>query len=370
MQRALRLSLAGGLVLLCTGCATIGPPQPPSLELPKPPADLRAVRKGREVSLTWTVPTLTTDRQRVRGVGPTRICRGFQLSLTQCGSPVGEAAAQAVAERGTASGGASSDAQASQKVTASYTDTLPESLESSDPSAGITYAVEVLNQEHRGAGVSNSARVSLIRTFPPPPDFRAKVIKEGIELRWSRDVSRSTAGEPVHYLYRIYRRQERQEWSVAGNFPSGGENDTSFTDGNIEWEKTYEYRIATVTVIERSGGREEVEGEDSPVVRVFTDDVFPPAVPSGLQAVFSGPGQAAFIDLVWAPVTDVDLDGYNVYRHEEGGPAVKLNSQLVKAPAYRDAAVVAGKRYFYSVSAVDVRGNESARSEEASERVP
>jgi fibronectin type 3 domain-containing protein len=73
---------------------------------------------------------------------------------------------------------------------------------------------------------------------------------------------------------------------------------------------------------------------------------------------------------VWAPVTDVDLDGYNVYRHEDRMAAVRVNAEPVKTPAYRDANVVSGKRYFYSVSAVDVRGNESGRSEEASETVP
>jgi fibronectin type 3 domain-containing protein len=42
----------------------------------------------------------------------------------------------------------------------------------------------------------------------------------------------------------------------------------------------------------------------------------------------------------------------------------------VKIPAFRDTQVVAGKKYSYSVSAVDQRGNESARSEEAGESVP
>jgi fibronectin type 3 domain-containing protein len=69
-------------------------------------------------------------------------------------------------------------------------------------------------------------------------------------------------------------------------------------------------------------------------------------------------------------VADVDLDGYNVYRREEGTAAVKVDAALVKTPAYRDDNVVPGKRYFYSVSALDVRGNESARSEEAGETVP
>ena len=126
-----------------------------------------------------------------------------------------------------------------------------------------------------------------------------------------------------------------------------------------------------MSVVEAAGkSAVEVEGDDTPEVKVWAHDVFPPAVPSGLQAVFSGPGQQPFIDLVWAPVTDSDLDGYNVYRHEEGAAAVKVNSEPVKMPAFRDAHVAAGKTYFYSVSAVDLRGNESGRSEVASESVP
>jgi fibronectin type 3 domain-containing protein len=89
-----------------------------------------------------------------------------------------------------------------------------------------------------------------------------------------------------------------------------------------------------------------------------------------VQAVFSGPGQQAFIDLIWTPVNDADLEGYNIYRHEAGGAAVKLNSEAVRTPAFRDMQMVSGKTYFYSVSAVDQRGNESARSEETSESVP
>ena len=127
----------------------------------------------------------------------------------------------------------------------------------------------------------------------------------------------------------------------------------------------------SLSVITPSGGPEiQVEGDDTPEVQVFAHDVFPPAVPSGLQAVFSGPGQGPFIDLIWAPASDVDLAGYNVYRHEEGMTPEKVNAELVKTPAYRDKNVVSGKEYFYSVSAVDVRGNESAQSEETSEGAP
>ena len=280
--------------------------------------------------------------------------------LTECGPPVGKAAAPTLP----------SAKSPKQKTTDSYTDTLPTQLESNDPSASVTYAVEVLNAEGRGAGLSNQVRVPVIRALPPPQDFGARVTSGGIVLTWASDVHPATPS--LRYLYRVYRRlDESKEETLTVEMPAGGEHDLSFTDSNFEWEKTYEYWAETVTVIALQDKPEVVvEGDDSPVVKVFAHDVFPPSVPSGLQAVFSGPGQASFIDLIWAPVSDVDLDGYDIYRREKGSAAVKINAALVKTPAYRDTSVVSGKHYFYSVSAVDVRGNESARSEEAEETVP
>ena len=145
-----------------------------------------------------------------------------------------------------------------------------------------------------------------------------------------------------------------------------------FTDSGFEWEKTYLYRVTVVSIIKRldSNTEVQVEGDDTPQVRVIAHDTFPPSIPAGLQTAYSGEGQKPFIDLIWAPVTNADLAGYNVYRSESNGAPIKLNSELVKSPAYRDSAVASGKTYTYTVSAVDVRGNESQRSEETSEPVP
>jgi hypothetical protein len=354
--------MALGAPLMFTACATIGPPQPPSLELPKPPADLRAVRKGNRVILTWTAPSVTTDRQRARSVGPTRICRGVEPNLTQCGTPVGEAAAQPAA---------AANHTSSQKVSRSYTDTLVAALQSDDPSSFVTYAIEVLNAGGRGAGLSNRVRVPLVRTLPPPREFAARVTGQGVVLTWANDAP-AAGSAPVHYLYRVFRRQEGSaDGILAGQVQAGSEPILTMTDSNIEWEKTYEYRAETVTVVAgQNKPALQVEGDDTPEIKVFADDLFPPAVPAGLQAVASGPGQKTFVDLVWAPVSDVDLDGYIVYRHEEGAAPLKVNAALLKTPSYRDESVVSGKSYLYSVSAVDVRGNESARSEEAGETVP
>lgn len=339
----------------------MGPPQPPSLDLPKPPQDLRAARKGNRVTLTWTVPGVTTDRQTIRAVGPTRICRSTASLMQECGNPVGEVDPTATA----------TTKPSGNKISASFTDTLPSEMGNSDASASISYALEVLNSANRGAGLSNEVRVPLAPTLPPPQDFRSRVTTQGIVLIWTKSTPPVRFAENLRFIIRIYRHEEgSQQETVLGEAPIDGE--PMLTDSNIEWEKTYEYRANTVTVVQQSGGGKEtqVEGDDTPEIKVFAHDLFPPAVPSGLQAVFSGPGQSEFIDLVWAPVTDPDLAGYNVYRHEQGTEPVKLNSDPLKMPAYRDNQVSPGKRYFYTVTSIDIRRNESSKSEEASEIVP
>jgi hypothetical protein len=348
--------------LALAACASIAPPQPPSLDLPKPPSDLKAVRKGEHVTLTWTIPTVTTDRQTIRAVGLTQICRGT-ADLKACGAPAGQ-----TATKRPASGASSSK----QKATATYIDSLPPDMLTRSTSATISYAVEVLNHEGRGAGLSNRVPVPLLETLPPPQDLEAKVTGQGVVLAWTNHLPRANPEPSLRYVYRLYRRQQgSQQSTLVGELPNGSEPRFALTDSGFEWQKTYEYYADVVSVIAEPNQPEvQVEGDDSRQVQVFADDVFPPAVPSALQAVFSGPGQETFIDLVWAPVTDFDLAGYNIYRRKDGAPPVKLNPEPLKTPAYRDHEVTSGKRYVYSVSAIDVRGNESARSEEASEAAP
>jgi hypothetical protein len=350
-----------------TSCASIGPPLPPSLELPRPPTDLRATRKGDKVTLTWTVPPHTTDRQTVRYLGNTRICRSLDTTPVTCDSPLAEVRGEVPPPADFA--GAK---PAGKKPTATYIDTLPNDPGLRPTLGSATYAVEVLNRDNRAAGLSNQVHVPLAEVLPPPSDFNATLSAEGVVLSWTGSMLSTPAPDPLHRTYRIFRRLEGTQQNIlVGERQAGAESHLSLTDQSFDWERTYYYHADTLTVISQPGKPGvSIEGDDTPEVKVSTHDVFPPAVPSGVQAVFSGPGQRPFIDLIWAPVTDADLDGYNVYRHEAGAAAVKLNSEPVKTPAFRDFQVASGHKYFYSVSAIDVRRNESARSEEASETVP
>lgn len=354
LLRSKELFFVFGVLLLGVSCGTPGPPLPPSLELPQPVTDLRAARKGDAVTLAWTAPTLTTEGRVLTQNGSFEICRTPE-AMQKCGSPI------ALVPFGKSPRGTSASR------TETYVDvlvTLP-----TDATTNFYYAVSALNSYRKSAGLSNQIEVPAAPTLPAPLDIHAQVTAEGVRLTWDAAVN-VPEYQNVKFVYRVYRREVGTSADmIAGELPLG-EASPTLLDHGFEWEKTYDYWVAVATMIAEPSGEQQVPGDDSAAIRVNTHDVFPPAMPTGLQAVFSGPGQKPFIDLVWNANTEPDLAGYNIYRHEAGTEAQKINPELAKSPAYRDNNVEAGHQYTYSVSAVDVRGNESSRSEEANESVP
>ena len=350
-----KLAFCVAFAFVLAACGTPGVPLPPSLELAKPVSDLKAVRKGDKVFLTWTAPTQTTDGHNIRHAGETQVCRTIGSPMTECRTAVARLSPEK----------ARTGKSSAPKSVVHFSDDLSAAISTSDGAANATYAIDVFNSYGRSAGLSNKVEVPAAPVLPAPGDFQAQLAGDGVHLSWAV-ISPPPVSE-VRFVCRVYRREQGTSSDVvAGEVPLSADSPASLLDMNFEWEKTYTYRATVVTI----AGDRQVEGDDSPVINVVAHDVFPPATPSGVQAAFSGPGQKPFIDIVWRPNTESDLAGYNLYRHETGGPPKQINSEPVKSPAFRDSDVVPGHEYFYSVSAKDVRDNESPRSEEASEKVP
>ncbi len=325
--------------------------------------DLAASRRGNKVDLDWTLPRKNTDRTLIKHNPTTRICRHEGTTLMATCTVVAEVAPPTPKppekQKGENPPGA---------VRIHYVDTLPPQLGQENPAGFVMYAVEEVNAHGRSAGLSNQVPVPVAPTISAPAEVSANVSGEGIRISWSGPVP-PVPPAGVTYRYRIMRKPAgAPAFIVLDDIEPSATG--SYLDKTFSWEQKYEYRITTLSEIHGNGLSAAVEGDDSKPVEVFTRDIYPPAQPAGLQAVFSSVGQKPFIDLTWAPNLEGDLAGYNVFRWGEGEQPRKLNTQLVQVASYRDETVVPGKKYFYAVSAVDLRGNESPRSAEASETVP
>lgn len=346
----LRLALFSLTICGLVGCGTPGAPQPPSLHLPKPITDLKAVRKGDRVYLSWTAPAETTDGEGIRSEGTVLVCRALQTqSGANCRDKAGEVPLPPTNEK--------SDRHQT------FVDDVAPVIGGNDPRDFFTYNVIAANGRGKTAGPSNPVAVFLAPTVAPAQNVHAEVQPDTVVLTWTPQAvpaSRLNA----QFAQRVYRTGESGEPVLLATLASG---DPAYKDTTFTWEMPYTYTVAAVTkVLSRDGSKtlDEFEGEASAPVKITPHDTFPPAAPQALQAVYS----SGFVDLAWSPNTESDIAGYNVYRGTQ-----KLNNKPVGASAFRDdklQGVAPGTELTYFVTAVDTQGNESARSEPATERVP
>jgi len=357
---AAAVSLSGVLVL--TGCGLQAAPEPPSLNLPNPVVDLQAVRTGDQVALTWTMPRRTTDKVLLTDNIAVSICR----------------------KDADAACAAAGSLELSPGKTGAFTDALPAALASGSPRL-LTYYVELKNHKHRSAGPSNPAVVLAGEAPAPVAGLAATVVKSGVILHWE------PAAESTPSAVRLERKllsapppkQNTGELLPPTQAPlvenllvaadaQPAPPDRAL-DKTIQFGQLYQYRAQRVQRVQAGDKTLELDGPFSAPVSVNAQDVFPPTVPSGLAAVAnaSEAGTPTSIDLSWQPDSDPDLAGYAVYRREGTGEWQRISpAQPTPGPAFRDANVLPGHTYIYSVTAISRNGHASPRSAETSESVP
>ena len=356
-----RAALAAVLTVLgigLSGCGTPGAPQPPSLNLPDPVTDLAAVRTGNQVALTWTMPKKNTDKLLLKDKVAVRVCRQVAVA-TECDTAGGYLLL-------------------APGATGSFSESLPTALAAGEPRA-LRYFVELKNRNSRSAGLSNAAAVLAGEAPAPIAGLRAEVRKDGVVLRWNAESTTTAVRLHRTLLTMASQKDSKEKKNLMAPPPEPTEQnfvvDAASARGGrtldtaIRFGQVYEYRAQRVARITVEGKTLELDGELSAPVRVEAEDVFPPAVPSGLAAVAATEESGAFIDLSWQPDTEADLAGYIVYRREAGGDWKRITAKPSIAPAWHDAEVQPGHSYRYAVSAIDQSGHESARSAETEESV-
>jgi len=322
LLRRKRLSVP--IFLLASSCGYVGDPKPPALNIPAPVTDLQAMEYGPNIVVKFSMPQLTTEGLPLAHPNEIQIYSG-------------PATDPFLADQW---------AESAKKATLVPTDAT--TYQQEIPVAGlagkdVAVAVRVLGPKGKPSAWSNVQRLPLVAPVEQPSGVKADNVERGVALHWN--------GSGPHY--RIYRAEgdAKLERFAESDQPE-------YLDDTTEYAKHYRYLIQAVVDDKR-------QSLASDPVAIVPVDTFPPAVPGALTALAG----VSTIELAWTRNAEPDFKGYNIFRAEGDGAFEKIGS-LVEAPAYSDAKVQKGKRYRYTVTAVDILGNESGRSGVADAIVP
>lgn len=345
------------LCFLC-GCAAEGPPHPPRLQTPEQVKDLSVAQAGRALILSFTPPRLATDGRRLTKPLAVEIFR----QITGAGSQSAGGPGKAKPPKPFATIGPQELTRLEHGGKISYPVNLTAEELQRDSGARFKFHTVTLTRGFRGhaheSEPSNTASAELLNVSPPIENLIARQVPHAIDLRWSAPRAGLT-GAPLPAVngYRVYRRIRSQQAAPVITETSS----TFFEDTQFQFGVHYVY---SVTAVFRRGGYSATSAPSAPV-EITPREIFPPPPPAGLTAVYTGRS----VELIWKPDIAPDLAGYNVYRQEQGESgqtARRLNSQLLRTPAFSDRAVQQGVNYTYWVTAVDTAHNESKPSVRAS----
>jgi hypothetical protein len=386
------------------GCASPGPPKPPTLNLPALATDIQAQRQGSRVLVHWITPNNTSDDLPIKGPITAELCREVGPRPS---APAARLKACVPVARLDVTPGRSE-----------ATDDLPASLQA-DPVTLLTYRVQLFNAAGRSAGESAVAGFAAAGDAPPVVEnLHATNLEAGAVLEWQPasapgivDLERTdltppsphapkphpTAASPQPAPVKIKNKKTKGKAAHATASSSHSQKTTSEesleihlriteptvshnphpsspTEGTVDvtttMGSTYRYVANRVRTVTLGVHKLEIESAPSQAVTFAHPDIFPPQRPTGLEAIpGSDPQSPAAIDLSWEPNAEVDLAGYLVFRQsldangKTTGPAVQLTPMPLVTPAFRDLTAVTGQSYAYQVLAVDQAGNRSGLSD-------
>jgi hypothetical protein len=354
--------------LLACGCGAPGEPVPPSPPVPVAVADLAAHQSGDGVELVFTLPSKSVSGDKLMATPAVEILRG-QLKAN------GAADSKSFRVVDTIPGALVGNYLTAGRVR--FTDPIYPQETKAHPAASLAYLVRTRLSKKRASADSN---VVTVRLFPVPQSItsvQVQVTETAVNLDWAAP-TQTSAGDPLPAIsgYHIYRGQidahaaapttkdlAQTHWIsplvLLGTSSTPGDSDAQFDFG-----KTYVYVVRSVI----SADGTEIESDNSEPATVTPLDTFPPVAPRDVVAVVL-PGAApstVVVDLSWSINVETDLAGYRVYRSEqEGARGQLITPDLLPTPALRDSSVVPSHRYWYTVTAVDRAGNESAPSNPA-----
>jgi len=289
--------------VLLSACGYVGPPMPPTLDIPVTITDFRAWEYGDNIELAFTLPDKTTENLDLTSF------RSIELRIGE-NQPVVLPMAKP--------GPVTSQVPAQMWI-----------------GKTIVLAVRATGPKGKPSAWSNPVSLMVIQPLAMPSMAKLQNVQKGVELTWSGTGPR----------YRIFRAEG------SGQPQQLADSDVpQYLDDTTVFGTRYRYQVQAIA----ADNQWSVLSEP---VEITPVDTFAPGVPEGLSAVPTPQS----IELAWTRNTETDFQGYNIYRSVDNGPFQKI-AALTEAPTFSDSMIEAGKRYRYTVSAVDLTGNESART--------
>ncbi len=351
--------------LFAASCGAPGEPVPPTPPVPLAVTDLSAHQAGDGVQLIFTLPGKTITGDRLAEPPAVEIVRGapkpdgspdtksFRVDYTIPGSLVGNYVSEGHVK---------------------FIDPVAPAETRAHPGSSLIYVVRTRASKQRASSNSNAISVRMFPVPEPIPHVDVRITEPAIELSWTAP-THTSAGNPLSAFsgYHVYRGEldpssseaavsdlSKAKWKSPLTLLAPSAENT-YRDTVFDFGKIYLYIVRSVVLVEGSP----LESADSAPAIVAPRDIFPPVPPQDLvAAVLSGatPG-SVLVDLSWSINLESDLAGYRVYRSDrQDARGVLITPDLLLAPAYRDTSVEPGRRYWYSVTAVDRAGNESDAS--------
>lgn len=368
---AFRVSLFA--TLLANGCGAPGDPVPPSPLVPVAVSDLAARQAGDGVELVFSLPPKTVSGEKLTAPPAIEIVRG---SVKPNGTPDSKSFRVVY----TIPGALVANYLAAGHVR--FTDPIAPTETKEHPGATYAYLIRTRLSKKRASADSNIIATRLFPVPQPITSVRSQVTETAVNLTWASP-TQTSAGEPLPSVagYRVYRGEiDPHAPATAGKELSdvhwisplallGSTTTNSSSDTQFDFGKTYVYLVRSFVSVDGN----EIESDNSEPIIVRPLDTFPPAAPQDLvAAVLSGATPSTFVvDLSWSINLETDFAGYRVYRNEqEGVRGAPVTPDLLPTPAFRDSSVARGHHYWYTVTALDRAGNESAASSAVAVDIP
>ncbi len=343
-------------VLFLVMCGRRGPLTLEPEKLPLAVEDFTLSQVGKTIKLEWNFPGYLSDQKTQADISLVgKICAYYSTKKVDESKFRKKSTLYKTVKL----------AEVSEKEN-NYSIRIPFSLKNLDEKAHY-FAV----QYYYGRKKSPLSKVESIKTIIPVrpiEDLKISKEKKLLKLKWSKPFlnlsNKNIKGISGYHVYRHVQASKDSEavkeftrLNQAAILVEYFEDQGTGTDGS------YSYYVTTIN-------SDNIESDASGTVTVNMTDIYPPDPPANL-AVFKAENH---LYLTWEAVKDKDLSHYIVYkraaadREKEEGEFKPL-SDKVTDHYYQDTGVEKEVTYFYYVTAVDDKGNESSRSNIVKEKL-